>query len=62
MILEDLLKQYEIEGLRRRKPWPALVEGRGRLKKKYIICPISNRKVALMTYLAEIGGCHGMSF
>jgi hypothetical protein len=27
MILEDLLKQYKIEGLRRLKPWPDSVEG-----------------------------------
>jgi len=49
MILEDLLKQYKIEGLseeekvnwahvwRRLKPWPDSVEGLSRLKKKYII-------------------------
>jgi hypothetical protein len=36
MILEDLLKQYKIEGLRRLKPWPDSVEGLGRLKKKYV--------------------------
>ncbi len=56
MILEDLLKQYEIEGLRCRKPWPDSVEGLGRLRNKYIICPISNGNVALMTYLAKFGG------
>ena len=62
MILEDLVKQYKIEGLRRLKPWPDSVEGFGRLKKKYVICPISNGNVALMTYLAKFGGCHGMPF
>jgi 2-haloacid dehalogenase len=68
MILEDLLKQYKIEGLseeektnwthvwRRLKPWPDSVEGLGRLKKKYVISPMSNGNVALMTYLAKFGG------
>jgi 2-haloacid dehalogenase len=68
MILEDLLKQYKIEGLseeekanwahvwRRLKPWPDSVEGLGRLKKKYIISPMSNGNVAQMTNLAKFGG------
>jgi 2-haloacid dehalogenase len=68
MILEDLLKQYKIEGLseeekanwahvwRRLKPWPDSVEGLGLLKKKHIISPMSNGNVALMTNLAKFGG------
>src|SRR5580658_248856 len=68
MILEDLLKQYKIEGLseeekvnwthvwRRLKPWPDSVEGLGRLKKKYIISTLTNGNVALMTNLAKFGG------
>jgi 2-haloacid dehalogenase len=68
MILENLFKQYKIEGLseeektnwshawRRLKPWPDSVEGLGRLKKKYIISPLSNGNVALMTNLAKFGG------
>lgn len=68
MILDDLLKQYKIEGLseeekvhwahvwRRLKPWPDSVEGLTRLKKKYIISPMSNGNVALMTNLAKFGG------
>jgi 2-haloacid dehalogenase len=68
MILEDLLKQYKIEGLseeekinwahvwRRLKPWPDSVKGLSRLKKKYIISPMSNGSVALMTNLAKFGG------
>ncbi|MBS0393565.1 MAG: haloacid dehalogenase type II [Proteobacteria bacterium] len=68
MILEDLLKQYRIEGLsdqekvhwahvwRRLKPWPDAVEGLTRLKRKYIISPMSNGNVALMTHLAKFGG------
>lgn len=68
MILEDLLKQYKIEELseeekvnwarvwRRLKPWPDSVKGLSRLKKKYIISPMSNGNVALMTSLAKFGG------
>jgi 2-haloacid dehalogenase len=68
MILENLLKQYKIEGLseeqkvdwahvwRRLKPWPDSVQGLTRLKKKYIISPMSNGNVALMTKLAKFGG------
>jgi len=68
MILEDLLKQYRIEGLsekektdwahvwRRLKPWPDSVEGLTRLKRNYIISPMSNGNVALMTHLAKFAG------
>ena len=68
MILDDLLEQYRIEGLseeekvnwahvwRRLKPWPDSVQGLTQLKKKYIISPMSNGNVALMTNLAKFGG------
>jgi 2-haloacid dehalogenase len=68
MILDDLLKQYKIAGLsdgeksnwahvwRRLKPWPDSVEGLRRLKEKYLISPMSNGNVALMTRLAKFGG------
>ena len=68
MILDDLLKQYKIEGLsesektywthvwRRLKPWPDSVAGLTRLKKRCIISPLSNGNVALMTNLAKFGG------
>jgi 2-haloacid dehalogenase len=68
MILEDLLKEYKIQGLteeekvswsyvwRRLKPWPDSVEGLTRLKKKYIIAPLSNGNIALMANLAKFGG------
>jgi 2-haloacid dehalogenase len=68
MILEELLKQFKIEGLteeekvswshvwRRLKPWPDSVEGLTRLKKKYVIAPLSNGNIALMTNLAKFGG------
>ena len=68
MILDDLLKQYKIEGLseeektnwahvwRHLKPLPDSVPGLTRLKKRYIISPLSNGNVALMTSLAKFGG------
>ena len=68
VVLEDLLKQYKIDRLseeekanwshvwRRLKPWPDSVEGLGRLKKKYVISPLSNGNVALMIHLAKFGG------
>jgi len=68
MILEDLLKQYRIEGpsqaekidwahvWRRLKPWPDSVEGLTRLKRKYILSPMSNGNVALMVHLAKFAG------
>lgn len=68
MILEDLLKEYKIEELsaeekiqwahvwRRLKPWSDSVEGLTRLKKRYVISPMSNGNVALMTNLAKFGG------
>ena len=68
MILEGLLKDYEIQGLsdeekinwahvwRRLNPWPDSVEGLIRLKSKYIISPMSNGNVALMVHLAKFAG------
>lgn len=68
MILEELLKEYKIQWLteeekvswtyvwRRLKPWPDSAEGLTRLKKKYIIAPLSNGNIALMTNLAKFGG------
>jgi len=67
IILEELLKEFKIEGLtedekvswthvwRRLKPWPDSVEGLTRLKKKYVIAPLSNGNIALMTSLAKFG-------
>ena len=68
MILEDLIKEYKIQGLtenekvswthvwRRLKPWPDSVEGLTRLKKKYLIAPLSNGNIALMANLAKFRG------
>ncbi len=68
MILEQLLKEFRIEGLteeekdnwnrvwHRLKPWPDTVEGLTRLKRKYVIAPLSNGNIALMTDMAKHSG------
>jgi 2-haloacid dehalogenase len=68
MILDDLLCQFKIESLtaeekvawsrvwRRLQPWPDSVEGLTRLKKRYLIAPMSNGNIALMANLAKFGG------
>ena len=68
MILEELLVEFKIEGLteeekvswthvwRRLNPWPDSVEGLARIKKKYLIAPLSNGNIALMANLAKFGG------
>jgi len=37
-------------------PWPEAVAGLARLKKKYIIAPLSNGNISLMTNLAKFAG------
>ncbi|HEY7387013.1 MAG TPA: haloacid dehalogenase type II [Bryobacteraceae bacterium] len=68
MLLEDLLKEFRIEGLseaekenwnrvwHRLKPWPDSVAGLTRLKKKYTIAPCSNGNVALLNDMARHSG------
>ena len=68
MLLEDLLKEFKIEGLseaekdqwnrvwHRLKPWPDSVAGLTRLKKKYTIAPCSNGNVALLNDMAKYSG------
>src|SRR5215469_12203642 len=63
-LLEDLLKELHIDGLteaekdhwnrvwHRLKPWPDSVAGLTRLKKKYIIAPLSNGNVSLLADMA----------
>jgi 2-haloacid dehalogenase len=67
-LLEDLLKEFHIEGLtevekdqwnhvwHRLKPWPDSVAGLTRLKTKYVIAPCSNGNVALITNMAKHAG------
>jgi 2-haloacid dehalogenase len=67
IMLEDVLKEFNIELTdaekvswthvwRRLQPWPDAVAGLTRLKKKFIIAPLSNGNIALMTTLAKFGG------
>jgi 2-haloacid dehalogenase len=68
MTLDRILPEFNITGLseeekstlnhawHRLKPWPDAVAGLTRLKKKYIIAPLSNGNVSLMTELAKFGG------
>lgn len=67
-LLEELLRKFQIEGLsdeekdqwnrvwHRLKPWPDSVAGLLRLKKRYIIAPLSNGNVALLTDMAKHAG------
>jgi 2-haloacid dehalogenase len=67
-LLEDLLREFHIEGLseeekdhwnrvwHRLKPWPDSVAGLARLKKKYMIAPLSNGNVALLADMAKHAG------
>jgi 2-haloacid dehalogenase len=64
-ILDELIARFKIEGLseaekahfnrvwHRLKPWPDAVEGLTRLKKRYIIAPLSNGNVSLLTEMAK---------
>jgi 2-haloacid dehalogenase len=65
MVLDDLLKEFQIEGLsdeeqaewnrvwRRLEPWPDSIVGLMRLKKSYTIAPCSNGNVALINDMAK---------
>jgi len=67
-ILEDVLTEFKMNGLteeekdhwnrvwHRLKPWPDSVAGLTRLKKKYVIAPLSNGNVALLTDMAKNAG------
>jgi 2-haloacid dehalogenase len=68
MILENLLKEFNIPRLteeekddwtrvwHRLKPWPDSVAGLTRLRRKFIIAPLSNGNVSLLTDLAKHDG------
>ena len=68
MILDSLLPEFGLTGLgeeekdhwnrvwHRLNPWPDSVAGLTRLKKKYIIAPLSNGNVALLTEMAKHAG------
>jgi len=66
--LDEMLPRYALDGLseeektrlnrawHRLAPWPDAVAGLARLKKKYIISPLSNGDVACLTNMAKHGG------
>jgi 2-haloacid dehalogenase len=68
MMLDKVLADFGVKGLseaeidnlnhvwHRLKPWPDAVSGLTRLKKKFIIAPLSNGNVALMTDMAKHAG------
>jgi 2-haloacid dehalogenase len=68
IILVDLLKEFEINGMsemeidhlnkvwHRLDPWPDVVEGLTRLKTKYTLCTLSNGNLGLLTNMAKRAG------
>ena len=68
MTLDRILTEFKIAGLseaekddlnrawHRLHPWPDSVSGLTRLKKKFIIAPLSNGNIALMTAMAKHSG------
>ena len=68
MTLDRILNEFSIAGLseqekdelnrawHRLRPWPDSVPGLTRLKKKFIIAPLSNGNIALMTDMAKNAG------
>lgn len=68
MILDDIVGRFGMSGLdeseraslnrawHRLQPWPDSVPGLTRLKNKYILAPLSNGNISLMTELARYGG------
>ena len=67
-ILDRLVKEFSVTGLseadldwlnrgwHRLKPWPDVVPGLTRLKKKYILSPLSNGNTALLLNMAKNAG------
>jgi 2-haloacid dehalogenase len=68
MVLDKIMKDFGVVGLseaevvalnrawHRLRPWPDVVSGLTRLKKKFIIAPLSNGNIALMTNMAKHSG------
>jgi 2-haloacid dehalogenase len=68
MVLDRILPDFGLAGLNdaerstlnrawhRLQPWPDVVAGLTRLKARFIIAPLSNGNIALMTGLAKHGG------
>ena len=68
MVLDELLVKFGITGLseadidhlnrvwHRLDPWPDSVEGLTRLRKRFVLSPLSNGNVALLTNMAKYAG------
>jgi 2-haloacid dehalogenase len=68
MILDELLVEFQIEGLsedekehlnhvwHRLKPWPDAVRGLERMKKNYVLAALSNGNVSLLVEMAKNAG------
>ena len=68
MILDEILDEFGLDGLsevekdtlnrawHRLQPWPDAVSGLTRLKKQFIIAPLSNGNVSLITNMAKHAG------
>src|SRR5207253_6726635 len=69
LMLDDVIDEFGLKGKvsdveladlnrvwHRLKPWPDSVSGLTRLKKKFIIAPLSNGNISLMTELAKYAG------
>jgi 2-haloacid dehalogenase len=68
MSLDEVLTEFEIHDIKeeakdelnlawhRLDPWPDSVPGLYRLKRRFVIAPMSNGNVALMTNMAKNGG------
>lgn len=67
-ILDKVLAEFGVSGVdepqldhlnrawHRLKPWPDAVSGLARLKRSFIIAPLSNGNISLITNLAKFGG------
>lgn len=68
MILDQVLEQFRVHDLteseklhlnkawHRLDPWPDVVEGLNRLKRRYLVCTLSNGNIGLLTHMAKHGG------
>ena len=68
IILNDLLRQFQITGLSEQEidyfnrawhrlwPWPDAVGGMNRLKSRYVISTLSNGNVSLLTNMGKYAG------
>ncbi|MFZ2644378.1 MAG: HAD family hydrolase, partial [Verrucomicrobiia bacterium] len=66
--LDELVQRFKIKGLSEKEkdrfnrvwhrltPWPDSVDGLARLRKRYLIAPLSNGNLALLTHMAKHAG------